>query len=316
MKVFITYKIPSVAEELLGKKGFEVSVHKGKKGISKTSLIKKVKDVDAVISLLSDKIDREVIDSMSNCKIIANYAVGYNNIEVNYAKEKGIIVTNTPGILTDATADLTLALILTAARRINEAERYVRNMKFDGWKPELFLGLDLKDKTVGIIGMGRIGYAVAKRCAAFGMKVIYYSKSVKQEAEKALKAKKVTLRKLLKTSDVVTLHIPLTDKTYRLLDREKLSLMKRNSILINTARGEVIEEEALIELLKRRHLFAAGFDVYDGEPNINKKLFTLDNVVLLPHIGSATIETRNAMAELAARNVVSVLKKGKAITPV
>ncbi len=316
MKVFITYKIPEAGIDLLKKEGFEVKVHKGKASLSKENLIKKAKDADAIISLLSDKIDPEVIDKLNKCRVIANYAVGYNNIDVDYANRKGIVVTNTPGILTDATADLTMALLLAVARRINEAERFVLEGKFDGWKPELMLGIDLKGKTLGIIGMGRIGQAVAARAKSFGMRIIYYSRTRKSDVEKELKARKVSLNKLLKESDVISIHTPLNKDTRGLLDKEALNKIKKGAILINTARGEVVDEEELIRLLKKKHLFGAGFDVYTNEPAINKKLLSLDNVVLLPHIGSATIETRNAMSELAAKNVISVLKKGKAVTPV
>ncbi len=316
MKVFISYKIPDAGIELLQKNGFNIVVHKGKNLLNKKSLIKKAKDADALITLLSDKIDREVIDSLKNCKVIANYAVGYNNIDVEYANSKGIIVTNTPGILTNATADLTLALILATARRINEAERFLRDGKFDGWKPELLMGIDLYRKKIGIIGMGRIGMAVAERAASFGMKVQYYSRTRKPEVEEKLNAKKLSLNKLLKTSDIITLHTPLTPQTENLLNKDALNSIKKGAILINTARGEIVDESELIKLLKKKHLFAAGFDVYANEPNINKKLLSLDNVVLLPHIGSSTIETRSKMAVLAAENVISVLKKGKAITAV
>ncbi len=296
--------------------GFEVVVHRGKNPLSKKNLIKRAGNADALITLLFDKIDKEVIDSLSSCKVIANYAVGYNNIDVEYAKSKGITVTNTPGILTDATADLTLALILATSRRVNEAEKFLREGKFRGWRPELLLGTELKGKKIGIIGMGRIGFAAAKRCAAFGMKIYYFSRSKNEKAEKELSAKKVSLNKLLQISDVVSLHVPLNEKTVHLLDSEKLKKMKKGAILINTARGEIVDEETLIELLKKRHLLAAGLDVYEGEPRVNKKFLSLDNVTLLPHIGSSTVESRNAMAELAAKNVVSALKNGRAISHV
>jgi len=300
----------------LNAEGFEVVVHRGKNPLSKKNLIKRAGNADALITLLFDKIDKEVIDSLSSCKVIANYAVGYNNIDVEYAKSKGITVTNTPGILTDATADLTLALILATSRRVNEAEKFLREGKFRGWRPELLLGTELKGKKIGIIGMGRIGFAAAKRCAAFGMKIYYFSRSKNEKAEKELSAKKVSLNKLLQISDVVSLHVPLNEKTVHLLDSEKLKKMKKGAILINTARGEIVDEETLIELLKKRHLLAAGLDVYEGEPRVNKKFLSLDNVTLLPHIGSSTVESRNAMAELAAKNVVSALKNGRAISHV
>jgi len=316
MKVFITYKIPNIAEKILREKGFTVSVNRSGKILTKEELIRKGKNADALITLLSDKIDREVIDNLNKCRIIANYAVGYNNIDVEYAKSKGIVVANTPGILTDATADLTMALILACARRLPEGERFVREGKFEGWKPELLLGLDLKGKTLGIVGMGRIGFAVGQRAKAFGMKVVYFNRTRKANAENELNAKKVSLEKLMKMSDVVSLHLPLTAETRGIIDKNKLNLLKPTAILINTARGEVLDEKHLIKMLKRKKIFAAGFDVYTNEPNLNPALLELENAVLLPHVGSGTVETRNAMAELVARNVVSYFQRGKAVTPV
>ncbi len=316
MKVFLTFKLPRIAETILREKGFTVSVNRTGKILSKEELIKKARSADALITLLSDKIDKEVIDSLPKCKVIANYAVGYNNIDVEYAKSKGIVVTNTPGILTDATADLAMALILAVARRLPQAEKFVREGKFDGWKPELMLGLDLKNKTLGIIGMGRIGFAVARRAKNFGMKIIYFNRSKNESAEKELGARKVSLNKLMKTSDVISLHVPLTPQTKGLLDKEKLELMKPSAIIVNTARGEVVDEKHLIKMLKRRKIFGAGFDVYTNEPNLNPELFKLDNAILLPHVGSGTVETRSAMAELAAKNVTAVLSGKKALTPV
>lgn len=315
-KIFITYGIPEIGIKLLLKKGYEVEVYSKEKLISKPELIKKVKQVDAVISLLTDKIDREVIDAMQRCKIIANYAVGFNNIDIDYAKKKGIIVTNTPDVLTDSTADLTMALVLACLRRFNEGEKMMRNKKFEGWRPKLLLGYELKNKIFGIVGMGRIGFAVAKRAFAFGCKIVYYSNNRNDEAEKLFNAKRISLRTLMKNSDVISLHVPLTSKTKNLLNAELLSLMKLSSVLINTARGEVIDEKYLISLLKQKKIFAAGFDVYENEPNINPELLKLKNAVLLPHLGSATHEARNAMSELAAKNVIAVLSGKKPLTPV
>lgn len=315
-KIFITHKIPEKGVQLLLKKGFEVEVYSKEKLISKHELIKKVKDADAIISLLTDKIDREVIDTMQRCKVIANYAVGFNNIDIDYANEKGIIVTNTPDVLTDSTADLTLALVLASLRRFNEGEKMMRTNKFKGWRPELLLGYELKDKVFGIIGMGRIGFEVAKRAFAFGCKIVYYSNNRNIEAEKLFNARKVSLRALMKNSDIISLHIPLTSKTKKLLNAELLSLMKPSSVLINTARGEIIDEKFLISILKQKKIFAAAFDVYENEPNINIDLLKLKNVVLLPHLGSATHEARNAMSELAAKNVIAVLSGKKPLTPV
>ena len=316
MKVFITRKLPDIVEEKLRKAGIEYFVSPYKRQIKKNELMKYSASADGIISLLSDKIDREVISNLQKCRVIANYAVGYNNIDLEAAKEKKIIVTNTPDVLTDATADLSMALILACARRFHEGEELIRNEKFTGWAPELLLGYDLKNKFIGIVGAGRIGQAVARRAAAFGMKILYFSKSKKLEFEKNFSAKKLSLDNLLKKSDVISIHLPLTDETKNIIDKTKLALLKKTAIVINTARGEVIDEQYLIKLLNENKIFAAGFDVYQNEPIINKQLLKLKNVVLLPHLGSATYETRNQMAELAVENVIRVLSNKKALTPI
>ncbi|MBL1215017.1 MAG: D-glycerate dehydrogenase [Ignavibacteriae bacterium] len=314
--VFITRKIPSSALDILKKNGIKILQHKGSEPIERVELLKRTKNADAVISLLTEKIDEEFIDNLIDCRIIANYAVGYNNIDVEYARQKGIEVTNTPGILTDATADLTMALLLACTRRIVESDTYLREGKFTSWQPELLLGMELKGKTLGIIGAGRIGKAVVKRAAGFGLKILYFSNSKSLEIEEKYNAGKVSLNKLLKISDIISVHVPLTDKTYHLLNSENLTKIKKGAVIINTARGEIIDEKSLIKLLKSKHLFSAGLDVFENEPNVNKKFMNLKNVVLLPHIGSATVEARTKMAECCAENVVSVLKGKKAITPI
>jgi glyoxylate reductase len=315
-KIFITRQIPEIAEKLLSNKNYNVQVYSKNSQISKEELLRNVKDADAVISLLNDNFDREVIDSMEKCKIIANYAVGYNNIDIEYAKTKNIIVTNTPDVLTDSTADLAITLALTCARRVLEGDRLIRSGKFKGWEPKLLLGIELKNKKFGILGAGRIGSATAFRAKAFGSDILYYSKSKKEALEKKTGAKKVSLNKLLKESDFISIHLPLNKATFHLINKENLKFLKKSSILINTARGEIIDEKELIKILKERKIFAAGFDVFENEPNINQELLKLDNVVLLPHIGSATEDTRNSMAELAARNVINVMEGSKPVTPV
>lgn len=316
MKIFITRKIPGIAESLLNKNGFDVTSFKKDKPISKQELLKSVKGIDALISLLTDKIDKDIIDAMPGCKVIANYAVGYNNIDVNYAKSKGIVVTNTPDILTDATADLAVTLLLAAARRVIEGDNMMRQNKFEGWKPQLLTGVDVRNKTVGILGTGRIGTAFAKRMSGFDSKILYYDKTNNEQIEKRFGGKKVSLNTLLKKADFISIHLPLTPDTYHFLNKEKLQMLKSTAVVINTARGEIIDERELIKLLKGRKIFAAGFDVYENEPAVNFELFKLDNVVLLPHVGSATIETRSKMAELAAKNVIAVLKNKKPLTAV
>jgi glyoxylate reductase len=315
-KVFITSQIPKTGVNLLLKKDFQVDIFKGGYQISSKELVKRAKDSSALICLLSDKINKKIIDELTEVKIIANYAVGFNNIDIEYARQKGIIVTNTPEVLTESTADLTLALILACSRRLKEGIELVKNRKFKGWAPQLLLGKELMNKTVGIIGMGRIGTAVAKRVKAFGCNIIYYSNNVNIEAEKTLKAKKVSLTELMKKSDIISVHIPLNSKTKNLINKQNLELMKKDAIFINTARGEVLDELHLIKMLKRKRIFSAGFDVYQNEPSINPELLKLENVVALPHIGSATHEARNKMSELVAKNVIAVLSGKKPLTPV
>ncbi len=315
-KIFITGQIPVIAVNLLNKKNYKIVVYNKNAKITKEELVKNVSDANAVISLLSDKINSEVIDRMKQCKIIANYAVGFNNIDVEYAKSKNIIVTNTPDVLTDSTADLAIALALVCARRVIEGEKLIRSKKFKGWKPRLLLGIELKNKNFGILGAGRIGSAAAVRAKAFGANITYCSKSKKEELEIKTGAKKVPLNKLLKDSDFISVHLPLNSKTFHLLNKQNLKLLKKTSILINTARGEIIDEKELIKILKKRKILAAGIDVYENEPIINPELLSLNNVVLLPHIGSATEDARNAMAELAAKNVINVLEGKSPITPV
>jgi len=316
MKVFITREISEKAIHLLRKEKFQVNVYKKDKPISKKKLIKNIKDADGVISLLTEKFDKELIDKLSKCKVIANYAVGFNNIDVEYAAKKKIIITNTPDVLTDSTADIAMSLILACSRRLMEGERLIRQGKFKGWQPNLFLGIELKDKIVGIVGAGRIGTEAAIRAKAFKAKIVYFSKSRNYDLEKRTGAVKLSLNNLLRRSDIVSIHLSLNEKTYRLLDEGKLSLLKKSAIIVNTARGEIVDEKELIKILKQKKIFSAGFDVYENEPAINPELLKLDNVVLLPHIGSATEEARTAMALLAAKNVINVLKGKQPLTPV
>lgn len=316
MKVFITRSLPGNVEKTLRENGHTVVTFKKDKPITKKELIKYARNAGAVISLLTDKIDSEIIDNLKKCKIIANYAAGYNNIDINYAKQKNIIVTNTPDILTNATADIALTLALACSRRAIEGHDFVMKKKFKGWAPNLLLGLEMSGKTIGIIGAGRIGQAVAKRFKAFDTKIIYYNRSRKYDLEKDVGAKKVSLKKLMNDSDIISIQIPSTNETYHLLDKEHLSLLKPNAILINIARGEVVDEKYLIQLLKKGKIHSVGFDVYENEPNLDQDLLKLSNAVLLPHLGSATIETRTKMAQLCAENVIRVLSGRTPKTPV
>jgi len=316
MQVYITRELPDIAFNLLKKNNIRFDYYKKDQAIPRKLLLQKVKNCEALISLLTEKIDEEVINAMQNCKIIANYAVGYNNIDVEYAKKKGLVVTNTPDVLTESTADLTMALVLACARRINEAENTLRHNKFKGWKPKLLLGMELKDKYFGILGAGRIGTAVATRAKSFGTKIIYADNSRNRGLEKKTNARKVSSDYLLRNSDIVSVHLPLNNKTHHYLNSERLYQLKKDSILINTSRGEIIDESELIKVLKKNKLMAVGLDVFENEPVLNKSLLNFPNVLILPHIGSATQEARNAMAELAVKNVINVINGKKPFTPV
>lgn len=316
MKVFITRELPEIAFRLLKENKISFDYYKKDQPIPRKLLLQKINNCAALISLLTEKIDKEVIDQMPGCKIIANYAVGYNNIDIDYAKKKNIIVTNTPDVLTESTADLTMALVLSCARRLSEGEKLLRTKKFKGWKPKLLLGMELKNKTFGILGAGRIGSAVARRAKSFGTNIIYVDSNRNQKLEKETAAKKVSLNNLLEYSDILSVHLPLNSQTHHFLNQERLSQLKRNSILINTTRGEIIDEKALIQLLEGKRIMAVGLDVFENEPNINSELLKFQNVLVLPHLGSATKEARDGMADLAVKNVINVLKNKPALTPV
>ncbi|MGC8954559.1 MAG: 2-hydroxyacid dehydrogenase [Fervidobacterium sp.] len=309
MKIFVTYDIPEKGINLLIERGYEVDVYKGEEFLSQEEMIARSKNADGIITQLRDTIDRNFIYALERTKIIANYAVGYNNIDIQAAKERGIYVTNTPGVLTDATADTAFALILAVARKIVQADKFVREGKFVGWKPKLFLGYDLFGKTLGIIGMGRIGQAVAKRAIGFGMKIVYHNrKRLSEDVEKQFNASYLPLDELMSVSDVISIHTPLTNDTYHLINKERIALMKPSAIIVNTARGPVIDELALYEVLKEGKIAGAGLDVYENEPMLTHGLEKLENVVLLPHIGSATYETREKMSEMVAVNIIEALE--------
>jgi glyoxylate reductase len=309
-KVFVSYPIPDEPLNILREK-YEVVINEKKAPLNKEELIAKCKDVDAVLCMYYDVFDKEVMDQCNKLKVIANYAVGYNNIDYEYAKEKGIFVTNTPGVLTDATADLAMALLLAVARRIPEGDVVSKNGEFGSWTPTWFLGLDLSNKTIGIIGMGRIGQNFAKKAKAFNMKIIYNSRTPKKDFEKETNAVWVTKEELLKESDFISIHVSLTEETKHMISTKELNIMKKNAVLINTSRGPVVDEDALADALIENKIYGAGLDVYENEPSINKKLIGLDNVVLTPHIGSSTFETRIRMSEIAANNIFQVLQGEK-----
>ena len=304
--VCITRKIPEVGTRMLMKKYQVVFPEVGV--FKKNEFIQRIGDCHALLTLLSDRIDEEILSSFPSLKIVANYAVGYNNIDVAAAIKHNIMVTNTPGVLTNATAEIAFALMISLTRQILRADRFTRDGKFSGWDPLLFLGDELSGKTIGIIGMGRIGRSMAEKCRAFGLKIIYHNRNpLSNGVEKALSAEYRSMEHLLQESDIISVHTPLTDDTFHLLDEKAFGQMKEGVYLINTARGEVVHEKVLVKALKNGKVKGAGFDVYEFEPKISKELMKLENVVLLPHIGSATIETRNRMSEMAARNIISAL---------
>ncbi|MDQ3171260.1 MAG: D-glycerate dehydrogenase [Acidobacteriota bacterium] len=272
-------------------------------GWPQAELIARAASADAIISQLTDRIDRAVIDAAPSLKVIANVAVGYDNIDIAAARERGIIVTNTPDVLTNAVAEFTWAMILAVTRRVAEGDRAVRRGAWKGWALDYMPGMELAGKQLGLVGRGRIGRAVAAKAAAFGMRVVFAKHDV-------------SLDELLVTSDVISLHVPLTDGTRHLIDRKSLVRMKRSAYLVNTSRGQVVDEEALAWALHEGLLAGAALDVYEREPAVHPDLLTHENVVLAPHIGSATRETRTAMAELAVRNVIEVLAGRPAVTPV
>ncbi|HIJ11175.1 TPA: D-glycerate dehydrogenase [Candidatus Woesearchaeota archaeon] len=311
-KVFVTRKIPESGLKLLRKK-YDVRVWKKDRVISRGALLRGVKWCDALLCLLTDNIDKKVLDANPNLQIVANYAVGYNNIDHAYAKTKKIPVTNTPGVLTTAVAEHAMALLLSIARRVPESDTFVRKSKYKGWAPMLLLGGQLQGKTLGIVGAGRIGSAVAERAMkGFGMKIIYFNRSKNARIEKDTKAKrKAKLKELLKEADFVSVHVPLVKETRHLLGSSQLKAMKKTAYLINTSRGPVIDEKALVSALKSKQIAGAALDVFENEPKLAKGLSTLSNVVLTPHTASGTIETREAMSTIAAQNIIAVLSGKK-----
>jgi lactate dehydrogenase-like 2-hydroxyacid dehydrogenase len=298
-------KLESIGEvDQFRKDGVDVMPH--------DELVARVEGKQALVSMITDAVDRAVIDAGTELAIIANAAVGYNNIDVPAAHERGVIVTNTPGVLTDATADLTWALILGITRRIGEGERLVRRGNWKGWTFDFMLGAEVRGKQLGIVGYGGIGRAVAARGRAFGMRIAYTSRTPKNDPD----AEAMPLDRLLATSDVVSLHCPLSPETRHLIDQPALARMKRSAYLINTARGPIVDEKALAWALRTRLIAGAALDVFEQEPKVEAELLTLENVLLVPHLGSGTVETRTAMADLAVRNVGAVLSGQPPLTPV
>ncbi len=314
-KVFITRFMDGEAIEFL-KKHFQVEVFDRDSQVPREEFLEKISSAEGVISINTDRIDQEAMDAGKHVKIFANCAVGYDNIDVEEAYRRGVVVTNTPGVLSDTTAELAFVLMMGCARRIADADRYTRNGGFKEWSSIKFLGTDVTGKTVGIIGAGRIGRAFAKKCKGFDMKLLYHNRKRDIGFEEDFNARYVSLEELLKECDFVSLHVPLTNETFRLIGEKEFSMMKHSAILINTARGAVIDEKALVDALRHKKISGAGLDVYEKEPNFEQELKEFENVILLPHIGSGTRETRHKMAMLAAENIYEVLNGRKPVTPI
>jgi glyoxylate reductase len=309
-RVFVTRSLPGKALGELRQAGYQVDVWPGFLAPPREELLERVRGAAALITMLEDRVDAELMDAAGpGLKVIAQYAVGLDNVDLEAARERGIVVTHTPGVLTDATADLAFALLAAAARRVVEGHDYVRRGEWKTWHPELLLGPELHGATVGVVGFGRIGQAFARRARGFDMKVLYTSRHPKPAAEAALAAERVELDELLERADFVSLHTPLTPETFRLMNRERLGRMKEGAVLVNTARGKVVDTAALLEALEHGPLFASGLDVTDPEPlPAEHPLLAHPRVIVTPHIGSAGRATRVRMAAMVAEDVRAVLE--------
>lgn len=303
-RVFITRKLALDPAAVLGA-GIEVDLHDSELAVARADLLRRTRDVSALVPMVTDRIDAEVIDASLRLRIVANHGVGYDNVDVASCTRRGIWVTNTPGVLTDSTADMTWALLLALARRVREGERLLRSGAFRGWAPTMLLGRELKGKTLGILGYGRIGQAVARRAEGFGMRVLFTSRSAG-----------VPFDELLQESDVLSIHCTSTAQTRHLVGAAEMLRMKRGAFLVNTARGPIVDEAALVAALESGHLGGAALDVFENEPEVHPGLLARDDVVIVPHLGSATVETRQAMARVALSQVELVLRGERPTHPV
>jgi len=309
-KIFISGEIPDVGYELLS--DYNLEVYKGEELITEEELISGVSNADALLSPLSTKVTRKVIESAPNLKVIANFGAGFDNIDIEAAKENNIEVTNTPGVSTDSTAELTMGLMLALTRRIPEGDTLCRTTGFNGWAPLFFLGKELTNKKLGIVGFGKIGQAVAKRAKAFGMDIYYTGRNRKAtEVEEKYDATYLDFTELLKTCDVITVHTAYNEETHHLFTKREFATMKKEAYFLNLSRGPVVKELDLVEALKTKEIHGAALDVFEFEPHITEELKQFQNLVITPHIGNATIETRNQMAKLSAQNIISVIEHKK-----
>ncbi len=308
-KIFVTRRIPDAGLKLLKASGHAVSVWPEDRVIPRKELLKRVKNCDAVLTMLTEEVDEEFLDAAGpRLKIVSNYAVGYDNFSMEAIRKRGVKATNTPGVLTEAVAEHTFALLMAVARRIPESDAYLRGGKYKGWAPLLLLGPQLEGKTLGVIGLGRIGVSVARKASkGMGMKVMYNDVSRNEEFEKEFNAAFATIEGILQNADFVSLHVPLLPSTRHLIDAKRLKLMKKTAYLINTSRGPVIDEKALVAALKRKQIAGAALDVFEHEPKLAPGLAKARNAVLTPHTASATFEARDAMAVLAAQAILDVL---------
>uniref|UniRef100_A0A7C4YFF1 D-glycerate dehydrogenase n=1 Tax=candidate division WOR-3 bacterium TaxID=2052148 RepID=A0A7C4YFF1_UNCW3 len=306
MKVFVTYPFPEDWIKELKVK-YETIIFEENRKPTKEEIIKNIKDASGILCLLRDKIDEEIISKAISLKVISNYAVGYDNIDIDAAKRRNIVVTNTPDVLTNAVAELTLAILLAAIRKIVEADRFVREGRFQGWDSILFLGYEIKDSITGIIGAGRIGAEFGRKIISLGGKVIYYNRKENETLDK-LGARKVSLEELIKSSDFISLHLPLTKETYHIIGEKEIMMMKKNAFIVNTGRGPLIDERALADALNKGIIEGAALDVFEFEPGVTTELLRSNKVVLTPHIGSATKRTRENMARIAVQNIINVLE--------
>jgi len=309
-KVFVTGLIPDVGILLLRRKGFSVDVNDSGRDLTKDGLKKILKEYDAVISLVNDKLDSNILGAASlKLKVLANYAVGYDNIDLSAASQKGIIVCNTPGVANESVAEHVFALIFACNKSTITTDKFVRDGKYKRWDPNLFLSHQVWGQTIGVIGLGRIGTFVGQIAyGGFRMSVMYFDIKRAEDFELICEARYATVSEILKEADIVTLHVPLTEKTKHMIGRDQLKIMKKSAILINTSRGPVVEEKALTWALREKVIAAAGLDVFEFEPDVSRELLKLENVVVTPHIASATYETRETMSRIAAQNIIDVFE--------